>query len=75
MPSFKLEKFSSLDLISSKVGEHIVIFVHGYQASRQDFILFKSCLEIKYNCRVFISSANEGRTDDSIEVSGKRLAI
>ena len=49
--------------------------MHGYQASRQDFILFKNCLEIRYNCRVFISSTNEGRTDDSIENSGKRLAI
>lgn len=49
--------------------------MHGFQASRQDFILFKSCLEIKYNCRVFISSTNEGRTDDSLEVLGKRLAI
>ena len=25
-------------------SEHIVIFVHGYQASRQDFALFKICL-------------------------------
>ena len=32
-------------------------------------------MEIRYNCRVFISSTNEGRTDDSIENSGKRLAI
>ena len=55
--------------------KHVVIFVHGFQASRQDFILFKNCLEIKYNCRVFISSTNEGRTDESIEMMGKRLAI
>lgn len=52
-----------------------MIFVHGYQASRQDFVLFKSCLEIKYRCRVFISSANEGRTEESIEQLGKRLAV
>jgi hypothetical protein len=51
------------------------VFVHGYQASRQDFILFKSCLEIKYKCRVFISSSNEGRTEETIENLGKRLAV
>lgn len=55
--------------------EHIVIFVHGYQASRQDFVLFKNCLEVKYRCRVFISSANEGRTEESMEALGKRLAV
>jgi len=53
----------------------LVIFVHGFQASKQDFVLFKNCLEIRFGCRVFVSSTNEGRTDDSIETMGKRLAI
>jgi hypothetical protein len=56
-------------------GEHIIIFVHGYQASRQDFFLFRSCLEIKYKCKVFISSANEGKTEETIDNLGKRLAV
>ena len=30
--------------INETRGEHIIVFVHGFQASRQDFVLFKNCL-------------------------------
>jgi hypothetical protein len=39
-----------------------MILVHGFQASRQDFILFKNCLEIVYGIHVIISTCNEGLT-------------
>ena len=25
-------------------GKHIIVLVHGFQASREDFLLLKSCL-------------------------------
>jgi hypothetical protein len=55
--------------------QNIIVLVHGYQASRQDFQVLKLCLEINFKAKVFISSANEGRTDDNVEAMGKRLAI
>lgn len=55
--------------------DHFVILVHGFQASRQDFIVLKNCLEIRFKVKVFISTCNEGRTDDDIETQGKRLAL
>jgi hypothetical protein len=56
-------------------GQHIIVLVHGYQASRQDFQVLKLCLEIRFKAKVFISNSNEGRTDDNVEAMGKRLAI
>ncbi len=56
-------------------GQHVIVLVHGYQASRQDFQVLKLCLEIRFKAKVFISSANEGRTDDNVEAMGKRLAV
>ena len=38
--------------------QNIIILVHGYQASRQDFQVLKLCLEINFKAKVFISSAN-----------------
>lgn len=56
--------------------DHFVVLVHGYQASRQDFMVFKNCLEIRFSeIKVFISTCNEGRTEDSIEVLGRRFAL
>ena len=55
--------------------DHFIILVHGFQASRQDFIILKNCLEIRFQCKVFISTINEGRTEDDIEVLGKRFAL
>jgi triacylglycerol esterase/lipase EstA (alpha/beta hydrolase family) len=55
--------------------KHIVVLVHGFQASRQDFILLKNCLEIVYGIHVIISTCNEGLTENSIIVAGKRLAL
>ena len=51
------------------------MLVHGFQASRQDFSLLKNCLEVNYNTQVFISSCNEGLTEEPIANLGKRLAI
>ena len=50
------------------------MLVHGFQASRVDFFLIKSFLQIRFGVDVLISTANEGRTEDSIELQGKRLA-
>jgi triacylglycerol esterase/lipase EstA (alpha/beta hydrolase family) len=55
--------------------DHFIILVHGFQASRQDFIILKNCLEIRFKTKVFISTCNEGRTDDDIEIQGRRLAL
>lgn len=51
------------------------MLVHGFQASRQDFMLLKNCLEIRFKSKVLISTSNEGRTEDDIETQGKRLAL
>lgn len=32
-------------------------------------------MEIRFKIKVYISTANEGRTDDDIEIQGKRLAL
>lgn len=44
--------------------DHFIILVHGFQASRQDFLLLKNCLEIRFKVKVFISTINEGRTEE-----------
>lgn len=51
------------------------MLVHGYQASRQDLLVLKNCLEIRFKVQVLISTINEGRTEDSIEILGKRFAL
>lgn len=38
--------------------DHFIILVHGFQASRQDFIILKNCLEIRFKTKVFISTCN-----------------
>lgn len=49
--------------MQSKKDDHFVVLVHGYQASRQDFMVLKNCLEIRFSeIKVFISTCNEGRT-------------
>lgn len=58
-----------------KDHEHIVFLVHGYQAHHNDFIDFKLSLEAKIKAKVYISCANVGKTEDSLEEMGKRLAI
>lgn len=55
--------------------DHYIVLVHGFQASRQDFIVLKNCLEIRFKTKVFISTCNEGRTDDDLETQGKRFAL
>lgn len=50
--SFQLEKMSSYEFVEELKEEsmkrekedHFVVLVHGYQASRQDFMVFKNCL-------------------------------
>ena len=65
MPETSMNEFME-DMISQSDEDHYVILVHGYQASRQDFLLFKTCLEIKFKVKVYISTCNEGRTEDPI---------
>ena len=56
-------------------GKHIIVLVHGFQASRQDFLLLKSCLEVNYKVQIYVSTCNEGITEEPLETLGKRLAI
>ena len=38
-----------------KKAKHLIVLVHGFQASRMDFLLLKSCLEINYDVEVMLS--------------------
>lgn len=57
-----------------KTSRHIIVLVHGFQACRQDLLLLKNCIEVNYGVQVIISTCNEGLTDNSIILAGKRLA-
>jgi hypothetical protein len=37
---------------------HIIVLVHGFQATRQDFMLLKNCLQVVYGAHVIISTCN-----------------
>lgn len=74
-PETSFENFIQGKSFEGNHEDHYVVLVHGYQASRQDFLLFKNCLEIKFKVKVYISTCNEGRTEDALEVMGKRLAV
>lgn len=56
-------------------GIHLIVFVHGFQASGLDMMIFKNHVQL-YNPKVicYSSTANEDATEGSIEQMGKNLA-
>ncbi len=56
-------------------GVHLIVFVHGFQASGLDMRIFKNHVQLN-NPKVicYSSTANENSTEGSIEQMGKNLA-
>lgn len=56
--------------------KHLIVFVHGYQASSFDMEPLSNYLKYKHsNIISLLSTVNEGRTEQEIEESAHRLAI
>lgn len=48
--------------------------MHGFGATKICFSLLKKAIEVNFDVKVIISLDNIGRTTDSIEKQGERLA-
>lgn len=56
-------------------GTHLCVFVHGYQGASTDLSLIKGQMGLLYpHVDMMCSKANEGRTQDSLQAMGERLA-
>ena len=61
--------------ISPKYGQHLIVLVHGFQASAYDMRLIKNNLALLYPGAYFLcSTENERKTDCDIKVMGINLA-
>jgi len=56
-------------------GMHVVVFVHGFQASSYDMRLIKNSIALLHPQNLYLlSTANENDTEASFEIMGERLA-
>lgn len=62
-------------VLSIDKGQHLFVFVHGFQASSFDMRTIKNHVALLYPSSHFLcSSQNEKKTDGDIGMMGKRLA-
>ena len=60
----------------SKENQHVLILVHGFQASSFDMELIGSYFKYKNpDLNIMISQANQGKTESAIEECAHRLAL
>eukprot|EP00930_Biecheleria_cincta_P039520 TRINITY_DN27166_c0_g1_i1.p1 TRINITY_DN27166_c0_g1~~TRINITY_DN27166_c0_g1_i1.p1 ORF type:complete len:745 (+),score=128.13 TRINITY_DN27166_c0_g1_i1:79-2313(+) len=58
-----------------KVGQHVLVLVHGFQGSSWDLQLFRNQLHVVFpDAQVFCAMANEDDSECDIRVQGTRLA-